>query len=166
MFSLAAKVRKLDARFVTFCLVLRGLWVWISPEGQNFFLNFLVLKFSGQKIILIASCGLHLFDLAFLDSSLILKLRSFVTVKCPLAQFPYTKWMNIVRCFISSISVQYLFTLFRYKIIIYSTIPHLFSSYICIKKFTSKSSFKCDKGLLWASIKLQKQRCISPQCWK
>lgn len=41
MFSLAAKVCKLDARFVTFCLVLRGLWVWISPGGWNFFWTFL-----------------------------------------------------------------------------------------------------------------------------
>ena len=132
----------------------------------EFFSELSCVKILRSKNNLIASCGLHLFDLAFRDSSLILKLRSFVTVKCPLAQFPYPKWMNIVRCFILSILVQYLFTLFRCKIIIYSTIPHLFSSYICIKNFTSKSSFKCDKGLLWASIKLQKQRCISPQCWK
>lgn len=64
-------------------------------------------------------------------------MRAFVTLKCPVAQFPYMKQINIVSCFISSISVQYLFTLFRYKII-YCTVPPLFSSYICIKNFTPK----------------------------
>ena len=80
--------------------------------------------------------------------SLILKVRTFVTLKCPLAQFQYImERINIVSCSISSISVQYLFTLFRYKII-YSTVPHLFSSYICIKNVTLKNSCKCDKGFL------------------
>lgn len=81
-------------------------------------------------------------DVAF---NLILKVRAFVTLKCPLAQFPYMKQINIVSCFILSISVQYLFTLFRYKII-YRTVPLLFSSYICLKKFTQKIVVNVTKG--------------------
>ena len=41
MFSLAAKLCKLDARVVTFCLVRGGLWVWFSLGGLNFFWTFL-----------------------------------------------------------------------------------------------------------------------------
>lgn len=67
MFCLAAKVHKVDARFVTFCLyilcgnirqtrnwrVMSSILAWSS----QFFLNFLMLKFSFQKTIWLQVAG-------------------------------------------------------------------------------------------------------------